>query len=97
MEAKKKQDAVDVLLQLSSGEPVPPQCFSNHCKDAIALLQQECDDLREENSRLKTKLGTLDEQALANDDKKVKALTGLPSFAKLQVVLYSVIIFIILF
>uniref|UniRef100_A0A8D0CPL0 THAP-type domain-containing protein n=1 Tax=Sander lucioperca TaxID=283035 RepID=A0A8D0CPL0_SANLU len=79
MEAEKKQDAIDVLLELSSGEPVPQQCFSNHCKDAIAKLQQECDDLREENRRLKTNLGTLDEQALANDDLKVKALTGLPT------------------
>ena len=98
VEEKKKKDAVDVLLDLSSvpdAGPAPPavdeqQCENKPCKENIARLQRECNDLREENLKLKEiiKSGTFDELAFEKDDEKVKAMTGIPSYSKLQVVLH---------
>ncbi|CAL8275187.1 unnamed protein product [Gadus morhua 'NCC'] len=96
VEEKKKKDAVDVLLDLSSvpdAGPAPPavdeqQCENKPCKEKIARLQREFNDLREENCWLKDiiKSGTFDELAFENDDEKVKAMTGIPTYSKLQVV-----------
>uniref|UniRef100_UPI003AABDEE4 uncharacterized protein n=1 Tax=Centroberyx gerrardi TaxID=166262 RepID=UPI003AABDEE4 len=86
VEEKKKQDAVDVLLELSSvpgAEPAPPaeaedeqQCDNKPCKEKIARLQRECNDLREENHRLKDiiKSGTFDELVFEKDVEKVKGV-----------------------
>nr|XP_055046211.1 THAP domain-containing protein 1-like [Misgurnus anguillicaudatus] len=77
----KEQAAVAVLLKLSSVPAQPPEdeqkCDSKVCKEKIARLQKECNDLREENCRLKAilKSGTFHELALGKDDKKVKAMT----------------------
>ena len=68
--------------------PVPQQCDNNICKETILRLLKECNDLREENRRLRIKTGTFDEIALDKDDDKVKALTGLPTYSKSQVVLH---------
>ncbi|KAK0153090.1 hypothetical protein N1851_005224 [Merluccius polli] len=62
VDQQKKQDAVDVLLNLTSvpeAEPSPPaedelqQCENKSCKAMIESLQRECNGLREENFRLK--------------------------------------------
>ncbi|XP_059924022.1 inosine triphosphate pyrophosphatase isoform X2 [Gadus macrocephalus] len=97
VEEKKKKDAVDVLLDLSSvpdAGPAPPavdeqQCDNKPCKENIARLQRECNDFREKNRKLKDiiKSGTFDELAFEKDDDKVKAMTGIPTYSKLQVVL----------
>ncbi|XP_065114905.1 uncharacterized protein [Paramisgurnus dabryanus] len=77
----KEQAAVAVLLKLSSVPAKPPEdeqkCDGKVCKEKIARLQKECNDLREENCRLKAilKSGTFHELALGKDDKKVKAMT----------------------
>ena len=46
---KKKQDAVDVLLDMPDTEPAPPavdeQCNDKTCKQKIARLERECNDL----------------------------------------------------
>ena len=104
VEEKKKKDAVDVLLDLSSvpdAGPAPPavdeqQCDNKPCKENIARLQRECNDLREENRKLKEmiKSGTFDELAFEKDDEKVKSMTGIPSYSKLQVVLTFVFSFL---
>uniref|UniRef100_A0A667XR67 Uncharacterized protein n=1 Tax=Myripristis murdjan TaxID=586833 RepID=A0A667XR67_9TELE len=69
-EEKKKQDAVEVLLELSSvpdAEPAPPaedeqQCQNGTRKEKFERLQRECNELRGENQRLKNiKSGTFDE------------------------------------
>uniref|UniRef100_A0A667X844 THAP-type domain-containing protein n=1 Tax=Myripristis murdjan TaxID=586833 RepID=A0A667X844_9TELE len=70
---EKRQDAVEVLLQLSSvpdAEPAPPaedeqQCQNKTCKEKFERLQRECYELRGGNQRLKEiiKSGTFDELA----------------------------------
>ena len=80
VEEKRKKDAVDVLLDLSSvpdAGPAPPavdeqQCDNKPCKEKIARLQRECNDLRGENRKLKDiiKSGTFDELAFEKMMKK---------------------------
>ena len=104
VEEKKKQDAVEVLLELSSvpdAGPAPPaedeqQCQNRACKEKFERLQRECNELRVENQRLKDiiKSGTFDELAFENQDEKVKTMTGIPSYAKLQVVLTFIVSFL---
>ncbi|XP_051502433.1 THAP domain-containing protein 1-like [Myxocyprinus asiaticus] len=94
VEEQKQQDAVDVL-ELSSvpdAEPAPPaedeqQCDNKPCKEKFARLQKECNVLREENHRLKDiiKSGTFDALAFGKYDEMVKAMTGIPTYSKLQV------------
>uniref|UniRef100_A0A671R4M2 THAP domain-containing protein 1-like n=1 Tax=Sinocyclocheilus anshuiensis TaxID=1608454 RepID=A0A671R4M2_9TELE len=101
---EKMQDAVDDLLELSSvpdAELAPPaedeqQCDNRQSKEKFERLQRECNDLREENQKLKDKIksGTFDELAFEKDDEKVKAMTGIPTYSKLQVVLTFVISFL---
>ncbi|XP_037650709.1 uncharacterized protein LOC119503167 [Sebastes umbrosus] len=103
-EEKKKQEAVDVLLELSSvpeAEPAPPaedeqRCDNRPCKEKTERLQRECNELREENERLKDTIrsGTFDELAFEEADEKVKAMTGIPTYSKLQVVLTFVMSFL---
>ncbi|XP_067102000.1 THAP domain-containing protein 1-like [Osmerus mordax] len=59
---EKKPDAVDVLLELSSephAELAPlkeeeQQCDNRLCREKIERLQKECNELREENQRLRS-------------------------------------------
>ncbi|XP_045900641.1 THAP domain-containing protein 1-like [Micropterus dolomieu] len=70
VEEKKRQDAVDVLLELSSMPDAElatlaeeeQQCDNRPCKDKMERLQRECNELREENQRLRDiiKLGMFD-------------------------------------
>lgn len=75
----KEQAAVDVLLKLSSAPHTEndQKCNSKMCKEKIARLQKECNDLRKENRRLKDiiKTGTFHELAFKKDDEEVKAMT----------------------
>ncbi|XP_046891462.1 uncharacterized protein si:ch211-113p18.3 [Hypomesus transpacificus] len=62
VEEKKKSDAVDVLLELSSEpdaelaplEEEEQQCDNRLCKEKTERLQKECNELREENQRLRS-------------------------------------------
>ncbi|XP_062328761.1 uncharacterized protein LOC134028889 isoform X2 [Osmerus eperlanus] len=62
VEEKKKPDAVDVLLELSSEphaelaplEEEEQQCANRLCRENIERLQKECNELREENQRLRS-------------------------------------------
>ncbi|KAA0705449.1 Zinc finger CCCH domain-containing protein 7A [Triplophysa tibetana] len=78
-EEMKEQAAVDVLLKLSSATHTTydQKCNSKMCKEKIARLQKDCNDLRKENRRLKDiiKTGTFNELALKKDDHEVKAMS----------------------
>lgn len=98
---KNQQDAVDVLLKLSSvvsdAALAPPAekeqlCDNKPRMEKFTRLEKECNDLREENYRLKDVIisGIFDERAFEKDDEKVK-MTGIPTYSKLQVVLTFVI------
>ncbi|XP_046891195.1 uncharacterized protein LOC124477448 isoform X1 [Hypomesus transpacificus] len=62
VEEKKKSDAMDVLLELSSEpdaelaplEEEEQQCDNRLCKEKTERLQKECNELREENQRLRS-------------------------------------------
>ncbi|XP_053541903.1 LOW QUALITY PROTEIN: THAP domain-containing protein 1-like [Ictalurus punctatus] len=86
MDQRKQQDAVDVLLKLSS-VPVAEdeqQCDNKPCKENSARLAKEFNDLQEENHRLRDiiKSGTFDELFFEKDDETVKAVTGIPTYSK---------------
>lgn len=98
VEEKKKTGAVDVLLTAETAPPADDerQCDNKPCKEKLERLQRECDNLREENRKLKDiiKSDTFDELAFEKDDGKVKVMTGIPTYSKLQVVLTFVLTFL---
>lgn len=100
---QQQQHAVDVLLESSvpDAEPMPPaedeqKCQNRPWKEKFDRLQGECNEFSEVEQRLKDiiKSETCDELAFENDDNKVKTMTGIPTYSKLQVVLTFVISFL---
>ncbi|XP_061790065.1 FGGY carbohydrate kinase domain-containing protein isoform X2 [Nerophis lumbriciformis] len=69
-----------------------PPCRSEDCQRLIQSLESECQALRTENELLKDKMNRveLNEMTLKNDDGKVTALTGLPTFSVLMTLFHFV-------
>ncbi len=76
---------------VNAGNPYHP-CGNKSCEERYKLLEGECNALRDEVYRLRESLKNVkfDEAAFQDNDDKVQNITGLPSFAKLMVIIQTV-------